>query len=221
MNRVPQGTPLSDSDLVPISALQHLLFCERQCALIHLERIWAENPLTLEGRHVHERVHGGEIERRAGITVTRGLPLRSERLGLIGRADLVDFHADGRIVPVEYKRGKSKRNDCDRVQLCAQALCLEEMCGRPVERGELYYGRSRRRVEVLFEHRLRSATAAAVTRLRQLLSAGVTPRARREPKCRQCSLLDLCLPGGTAPGKSAAQFVARALAASLEEEDAG
>jgi CRISPR-associated exonuclease Cas4 len=135
-----------EDDLLPISALQHLLFCERQCALIHVEQVWAENRLTVEGRHLHERVDGGEHETRGGLRTARALPIRSLRLGLAGRADVVEFHASEgaagppRVVPVEYKRGRPKSHRADEVQLCAQALCLEEMLGVHVAAGALFYG---------------------------------------------------------------------------------
>ena len=126
--------PFAEDALLPLSALRHLLFCERQCALIHVEGLWAENRLTVEGRHLHERADSGRSESRPGVRIARTLPIRSLRLGLIGRADVVEFHDAGpgappRVVPVEYKRGRPKLDESDRVQLCAQALCLEEMLG--------------------------------------------------------------------------------------------
>lgn len=210
----------SEDELLPISALQHLLFCERQCALIHIERLWAENRLTVEGRHLHEKAHGGRGERRDGAQILRGLPLRSLRLGLAGVADVVEFHppavrdgptpataqpADvaapagaaappGTPFPVEYKRGRPKANDCDRIQLCAQALCLEEMLGVAVPAGALFYGRTRRRQDVLFDADLRSRTEQAAARLHELIAAGVTPVVPPQRKCRNCSLVHQCLP---------------------------
>ena len=122
----------TDDQLLPISALQHLLFCPRQCALIHLEQAWAENFLTADGRLLHEKAHDGPDESRAGIRTTRGMSVRSLRLGLSGQCDVVEFHADGQVLPVEYKRGKPKSHRADEVQLCAQALCLEEMLASPL-----------------------------------------------------------------------------------------
>jgi CRISPR-associated exonuclease Cas4 len=195
-----------EDDLLPLSALQHLLFCERQCALIHLEGAWVENALTVEGRHLHERIDGGLGESRGEVRLARSLPLRSLRLGLAGRADLVELHAaaDGaavpglagrfRPLPVETKRGRPKHEPSDEVQLCAQALCLEEMLQVDVAAGALFYAATRRRIEVVFDGALRELTAATAARLHALFASRRTPAARREPKCRSCSLLAVCLP---------------------------
>ena len=200
----------ADDQLLPISALQHLIFCERQCALIHVERLWVENRLTVEGRHLHDRAHDGPDEYRADLTIARGMLLRSSRLGLYGVADVVELHSPpnkgdrqdtppDRIVPIEYKRGKPKKDDCDRVQLCAQAMCLEEMFGLEIPVGFLFYGKRKRRTEVLLDEELRQRTQSAAQRLQAMIRNRETPRARREPKCDSCSLVELCLPSGTAP----------------------
>lgn len=211
--------PFNEDDLLPISALQHLLFCERQCALIHVEGLWAENRLTVEGRHLHERADSGRGESRPDRRTTRSLPLRSLRLGLTGQADVVEFVQDGggtrRVVPVEYKRGRPKRGDEDRVQLCAQALCLEEMLGVSVPEGALYYGTERRRLSVQFDADLRALTECAAARLHELVASGHTPRAPRQPKCERCSLLELCLPDAVAPDRSAQAYLDRAVLRSL------
>jgi CRISPR-associated exonuclease Cas4 len=187
-----------EDDLIMISALQHYAFCVRQCALIHIEQVWQESGLTVEGRILHERVHEQEGESRAGIRIERGLPLRSLKLGLIGMADLVEFHKIGkgswRPFPVEYKRGKPKPDHCDEVQLCAQALCLEEMMGVEVSQGALFYGKTRHRHEVIFSQEIRKETEETAGKVRELLSAGKTPLPVFEKKCKQCSLLELCLP---------------------------
>lgn len=209
--------PYGEDDLLPISALQHLLFCERQCALIHIEGLWAENRLTAEGRAMHERVDRSEQTRRDDVRIVRGLPLRCLALGLTGRADVVEFHTDGTIVPVEYKRGRPKRGDHDRVQVCAQALCLEEMHGQAIVKGALFYGQTRRRQEVLFDERLRKVTREAAQRLHALIRSGRTPTALHEAKCERCSLLELCLPEAMSLRQSAARWVERTLAASLAE----
>lgn len=213
-----------EDDLLPISALQHLLFCERQCALIHVERLWAENRLTVEGHHLHERADEGSGETRRDLRITRSLPLRSLRLGLTGRADVVEFHHAAtaeHVVPVEYKRGRPKQDRSDEVQLCAQALCLEEMLGVAVFTGALFYGTMRRRTEVDFDAELRSATEAAAVRLHALVASAITPLAVREPKCDSCSLLGLCLPMPAHRARSAAAYfergIARSLASSIEE----
>ncbi len=214
----------SESDLLPISGLQHMLFCERQAALIHLEQAWADNVLTVEGSHLHEIVHGGERESRADVRIARGLRLRCLRLGLVGQADVVEFHrlreaihgavlagvfGHWRPFPVEYKRGKPKRDRCDEVQLCAQALCLEEMLETGVSNGALFYGKTRRRADVVFDDRLRDLTAETAARFRALITGGRTPPASCEPKCRNCSLLEICRP--RAPEKSARRYLAAVL----------
>ena len=210
-----------DEDLLPISALQHLLFCERQFALIHVEGVWADNALTVEGAHLHQKAHEGPAETREGVRLARGLWVRSARLGLVGRADVVEFHEAGggaaRAFPVEYKRGRPKQHDADRVQLCAQALCLEEMLGVEVPAGALFYGRTRRREDVAFTTPLRTLTGSTSQRERQLLAAGRTPSAGREPKCAACSLVDLCVPASRGRRGSAASYLSGALAASLRE----
>lgn len=211
---------LAEDDLLPLSALQHLLFCERQCALIHVEGLWAENRLTVEGRHLHERADSGSAETRSGVRTVRSLHVRSLRLGLVGRADVVEFHADAsggpaRPFPVEYKRGKPKQNDADRIQLCAQALCLEEMLGVAVPAGALFYGTTRRRLDVAFDDTLRAVVEAGAFRLHALVTSGITPHAVRAPKCDSCSLLHLCLPDALAAARPASRYVERSLAQSL------
>ena len=216
----PTGPAAHAEDaLLPRSALQHLLFCERQCALIHVERLWAENRLTVEGRHLHERADSGRSESRPGVRIARALPIRSLRLGLVGRADVVEFHDAGlggarRVVPVEYKRGRPKSDDSDRVQLCAQALCLEEMLGVAIPAGALYYGQTRHRHDVAFDGTLRALVERSAARLHALVAGGVTPQAVRAPKCDGCSLLSLCLPAPPRPRSARARTVI-ALAASL------
>lgn len=215
----------SEDDLLPISALQHLLFCERQCALIHIEGLWAENRLTVEGRHLHDTAHDGASETRAGVRIARGLAVRSFRLGLVGKADVVEFHATpghaaGTPFPVEYKRGRPKKHDADKVQLGAQALCLEEMLGVVVPAGALFYGRTRRRVDVPFDQALRQLTEEAARQLHALIRSGRTPVAVREPKCDNCSLLQVCLPEAMSPSHSAAQYVAQAIETVLAESPA-
>jgi len=210
----------SEDDLLPISALQHLLFCERQCALIHIEGLWAENRLTTEGRHLHERADSGRSETRPGRRITRSLPLRSLRLGLTGIADVVEFVNDGKggarhLVPVEYKRGRPKQGDEDRVQLCAQALCLEEMLDVSIPTGSLFYGKEHRRYEVQFDEALRTLTRSSAVRLHELILSGSSPRAAREAKCERCSLVDLCLPNAVAPSRSARSYLDRAVLKSL------
>jgi CRISPR-associated exonuclease Cas4 len=196
----------SEDELLPISGLQHLQFCERQWGLIHIEQQWEENRLTAEGRILHERVHEAGTEARPGVVIARGLHLRSLRLGLTGQADVVEFHRSETGVelpdregcwhpfPVEYKRGRPKADSCDDVQLCAQTLCLEEMFGTVIESGALFYGTNRRRTAVRFYAALRERTEKLARRMHQLYSAGVTPPAVYAKKCENCSLYNRCLP---------------------------
>lgn len=204
-------------ELLPISALQHLLFCERQCALIHIERLWAENQLTAEGRILHKKVHGADDELRRGIRIVRGLELTSRRLGLYGIADVVEFNPDAPAKPIEYKRGKPKSHAADEVQLCAQALCLEEMLGQDVPAGSIFYGKTRRHLAVAFDAKLRAKTEATADRLHVLISNSVTPKAQREPKCARCSLLNLCMPDVLRPRATASRYLERSVAELLGE----
>jgi len=210
----------TEDQLLPISALQHLLFCERQCALIHVEQVWAENYLTIQGQHLHKKAHEGPHETRQGVRVARGLRLRSLRLGLVGQADIVEIEKGpgvevDRVTPIEYKRGKPKRDDSDRVQLCAQALCLEEMLDVSILAGEIFYGRTHRRKDVDFDFRLRELTEVTALCLHELIASGQTPVARMEPKCGQCSLMELCMPSVTGRQRSAMRVVDKYLAANL------
>jgi CRISPR-associated exonuclease Cas4 len=188
----------TEDDLVPLSALQHLVFCERQCALIHVEQMWDENRFTAEGRIMHERVHEVGEESRGNVRIARGVSLRSLRLGLIGKADVVEFHriegGGWRPYPVEHKLGKPKPDDCDKVQLCAQALCLEEMLGAEVPSGAIFYGRTRHRLDVQFDGALREETEKAARQVHELIRSGSTPQPVYTKKCKSCSLANQCLP---------------------------
>lgn len=251
----------SEDDLLPISALQHLLFCERQTALIHIERLWADNRYTAEGNVLHKKADASQSETRDGVRITRSLPVHCFKLGLFGVCDVVQFQpptADTQsnlplpkrinqelkrrasfssstssqttsdttptgfqsqpvkqresafhhwtITPVEYKRGKPKANDCDRVQLCAQALALEEMLGVQIPRGELFYGKQQRRTEVNFDQQLKATTAETAERLHSLIRQQQTPVAMKEKKCETCSLLEACMPPSPNQ-KSASQYL--------------
>lgn len=204
----------ADDDALPISGLQHLAFCPRQWALIHLEQVWVENVRTAEGRLLHERADLPGQSRRGDMRTVRGMWLRSERLRLTGRADVVEFKPEP--FPVEYKRGKSKPGDCDTVQLCAQALCLEEMLKTTIERGAIFYGNPRRRLEVEFTPQLRSRTEELATTMHRLHRSRVTPVATPGPHCRNCSLVDVCLPDATSHS-NAAQWITLQLR-SLKQE---
>lgn len=184
-------------DHLPISALQHWLYCPRQCALIHLEQCWVESMATASGRLEHQAVDVKHRETRRGVKTAFGLDLTCRRLGLVGKADVVEFHREGdRLVPfpVEHKHGAAKTKDWDRVQLCAQAMCLEEMLGVPVPQGALFYARTRRREDVLLGPALREATEAAAREVAAMFTAGRTPPAVHDARCKGCSLRERCLP---------------------------
>jgi CRISPR-associated exonuclease Cas4 len=195
-----------EDDYIMLSALQHYLFCPRQCALIHLEQTWDENILTMQGRILHERVHEEQREKRGDVIVSRGLRLVSARLGLSGQTDVVEFFRSesGCLLPnypgfwqpfpVEYKRGKPKKDLCDAVQLCAQALCLEEMLDCRIPSGALFYGTKRRRKDVQFDQRLRDETERCATEVHALLNGGQTPPPVADSRCGRCSLKEHCLP---------------------------
>ncbi|MBF0305447.1 MAG: CRISPR-associated protein Cas4 [Alphaproteobacteria bacterium] len=200
-----------DDDLIPLSALQHHLFCLRQCALIHIEQVWAGNGFTAEGKLLHERVDQAGDGIRAGVRVARSVPLRSARLGLTGRADVVELR-DGRPLPVEYKRGRPKAHRADEVQLCAQALCLEEMFGHPVPEGALYYGRTRHRQPVSFDVELRRLTEEVIEAVRTMLRSGRTPAPRWDrAKCGACSLAGACQPRPLTRPRRVADWLVRQL----------
>jgi CRISPR-associated exonuclease Cas4 len=272
------------TDPIAISALQHYIFCPRQCALIHVEGLWVESRLTVEGRILHEKAHaerlgprgGRRHESRPGVRTVRGLALASDRLGLIGKADIVEFHAPdaqdhfmlpgtaspcdadrsaperaaeadevdplagafrprldavqlstprpkpprrrrvplGTPFPIEYKRGQPKKHDADLVQLCAQALCLEEMLALPeggVSGGAIYYGRTKHRLMVPFTPPLRLRTCEVIAAVRAMIEAQRTPRARREKKCDRCSMIEVCLPDAIDPGRSSLAYLVAAI----------
>lgn len=182
-----------EDEPIPVSALQHYVYCPRQCALIHLEGVWEENLYTLRGRRAHEGVDLPEGMVREGVRVEYALPLFSERLGLVGRADVVEFH--GEIpYPIEHKVGPRRARLADEVQLCAQALCLEEMLGVAVPKGALFYRASRRRREVAFTPELRARVEHTVAAVRALLDSRHLPPPVNDARCRDCSLVDACLP---------------------------
>lgn len=191
----------AEDDLLPLSGLQHLAFCERQCALIHIEQAWEENLFTAQGRIMHERVHEADHASRGDIRVEYAMPLRSLRLGLIAKADVVEFHRfkessseTWRPFPVEYKRGRPKKDNVDKVQLCAQALCLEEMLEVEVPSGALFYGKTRHRQDVEFDIDLRNETEDTAKRFHVLIEAGTTPKPVYGKRCNTCSMKHLCLP---------------------------
>lgn len=181
-------------ELVMISALEHYSYCPRQCALIHVEQVFDENLYTLRGRRVHERAdtRGSDIEE--GVRVERGLSLFSGRLGLVGKADVVELGPDGTPYPVEYKSGPRRQKRHDDIQLCAQALCLEEMFDREVPEGAVYQHSSRRRREVAFDTELRVMTEEMIREVREMLATSTVPPPVADSRCPKCSLYDACMP---------------------------
>lgn len=223
--------------MVLISALQHYLFCPRQCALIHVEGVWSENFLTASGRILHERTDSGVRETRGDVHRATSLRLFSSRLGLTGVADVVEFFrvnephgptgaawavqltgSQGwwRPFPVEYKRGRPKERRADEVQLCAQALCMEEMYSVRIDVGALFYGEMRRRVDVSFDSSLRELTEEMVASVRRLLVDGKTPSVDRHTGCDACSLVDICCPEQIAVGTSARDWLDRRIRQELK-----
>ena len=218
----------NDTDMVMLSALQHYLFCPRQCALIHVEGLWSENYLTSAGRRMHERVDSGQKETRRGVHLATSLRLVSNRLNMLGVADLVEFHLTDnefddagrrraarlpgregwwRPFPVEYKRGSPKGHRADEVQLCAQAICLEEMLKVTIAEGALFYGEPRRRVLINFDNELRLLTKSIVAETHKLIKSGVTPPACYSKACEACSLKEVCRPREVDSGRSVRQWV--------------
>ena len=217
----PDKVIYSEDELLPLSGLQHLLFCERQCALIHVEQVWLENRLTAEGRIMHERVHEAGMVSRGDIRVEYSMPLRSLSLGLIPKADVVEFHRRSEYpqggndkwqpFPVEYKHGKPKKDDSDKVQLCAQAICLEEMLEVEVPEGALFYGKTRRRQDVLFDNELRALTKETAKRFHDLVEKGKTPPPVYTKRCDNCSVYEICLPGAVGKGILIKDYFSEAL----------
>ena len=204
----------TEDDLVPISALQHALFCERQYALIHLEQQWDENRFTAEGKVLHERVHAEHNESRRLFKQEYGMAVRSLQRGLIGKCDLVElwYSKDGnveKVSPVEFKRGRKKADDRDRVQLCAQVLCLEEMFGITIEGGQFYYLQDHRRTDEAMDTPLREKTITLIERIMKIRETGETAAAEYEKRrCDNCSLVDWCMPKTTGAGhKSVSRYI--------------
>lgn len=235
-----------EDDLLPVSGLCQVAYCERRWALMFLEEQWAENRFTVAGAHMHERVHGDETEVRGDVRIARSLRLRSLRLGLTGMADVIEFHRlpdgtdsragpDGlregmslagvpglwRPYPVEYKLGKPKLDRSDEVQVCGQVLCLEEMLGVRIPDGALFYGRPRRRYEVSFDTALRVETEALAARMHALFAVHVTPTAAYEKKCDNCSLFELCLPKTTGARHSAEKYLSRSIKEAQSDREEG
>ena len=196
-----------EEEYLLISGIQHFCFCRRQWALIHIENCWAENRLTTEGKNMHDKVHNNEItSKHNGIITLRGLPVRSNQLMITGSCDAIELIPDEtgiyihnregkwRIHPVEYKRGKPKADDCDRLQLAAECLCLEEMLSCEIEQASLYYGMTRRREEVLIDNILRDHLNSMISEMWDYYRRKYTPKVKSGKHCTNCSLVDNCMP---------------------------
>lgn len=222
-----------ETDLLPISALQHLIFCERQAALIHVGQVWVDNVLTITGKELHRKVDSMISENREGVLVRRGIALFSHRLGLIGKADVVEFNPSepgiqgariegytGQWIPllIEYKRGRPKTHQADEVQLCAQGICLEEQLGIVIREGQLYYGKTRRRQVVEFSPDLRMKTEETAKRLHEIVDKRYIPVGYRESKCERCSLLEVCMPLRRRKTASVRQYFQESINLSIEEQ---
>ena len=216
----------SDDELLALSLLQHIVFCERQCSLNSNEQLWFDNKLTVSGSQLHRRVHGEapRREKRGDVVIVRELMLCSHILGVTGKADVVEFHkvpsagvliegCDGfwQPYPVEYKHGTPKVDDCDMVQLCAQAICLEEMLGSEVPEGALFYGRIQKREQVVFNKELRLRTQDSAQKLHELVEGGCNPPAELRDCCNQCAMKDTCMPEVTGSSRRATNYIDRAL----------
>ncbi len=196
-----------EEDFLQLSGIQHFLFCRRQWALIHIEQQWAENVKTVEGELMHKKVHSEDYqERRKNVLKVSALRVQSYTLGVSGECDLVEFHSDDNGVPlketeglwipypIEYKRGRAKSDHSDIAQLCAQAICLEEMFCCDVKKGALYYGETRRRQEIEFSEEIRSLVRNALKEMHELYKRGYTPKVKPKKGCKSCSLQEICLP---------------------------
>lgn len=217
----------SNEDFLLLSGIQHMAFCERQWALIHVEQAWAENVRTVEGKHLHERADDPfKDESRSDVRIVRALPVLSKKLGLRGVADVVEFQrvdqaipgetctlakrqGDWKPLPIEYKRGRPKSDDRDAVQLCAQAMALEEMLQVRIEKGYLFYGQTRRREMIVFDDALRERTVFLAERMHVLFAQGLTPKAEKGKHCSLCSLVELCQPKWNLRSRSVSNYLAK------------
>ena len=222
----------SEDEYLLLSGIQHFMFCRRQWALIHIEQQWAENYRTVDGELMHKSVHDRDFnETRGDVIITRSMAVSSAEFGISGECDVVEFHRSeqgvelfGRegkynVIPIEYKRGEPKENRCDEIQLCAQALCLEEMLCCKIPYGYLYYGEKRRGFKVEFSDELREMVHSMLAEMHQLYLRGYTPKCKRTKSCNACSLKDICLPVicGT---KSASEYITEYLKGEPDEENA-
>ena len=185
---------MTETDPIPLSALQHWIYCPRQCGLIHLEQAFEDNLHTARGQAVHKLVDTPGYEIKSGVRVERALPVWSDRLNLIGKADLVDFHPDGCVYPVEFKHGAKRQKLHDDIQLAAQAMCLEDMLGRPVPKGAIFHASSHRRREVEITLELKRLVVETADAIRAMLASGKLPPPVNDARCKECSLKDICQP---------------------------
>ena len=182
-------------DPILISALQHYAFCPRQCAYIHIERLWQDNFLTAKGNQLHERVHSHEAEKRGNLKTERSVQVSSEQYGLVGQLDLLEIQSKPfQLTPVEYKRGKPKISDCDRIQLCAQVLCLEEMRNISINRAALWYWQVRKREWIEIDESIRNITIDTINAVHKLIDSNSLPKAIYTTSCKACSFFDICQP---------------------------
>lgn len=186
--------PGEPADPLMLSALQHWSYCPRQCALIHVEQAFDENVFTMRGNAAHERVDDPGFETFEGVRAERALPVWSDRLGLIGKCDVVEFHPDGHIYPVEYKHGRKREKIHDDLQLAAQAICLEEMTGKVITHGAIYHHGSRRRREVAITQELRTKVKETLSAIRSIMESGKLPLPSNDARCKECSLKEICQP---------------------------
>jgi CRISPR-associated exonuclease Cas4 len=202
-------------DKLPLSALNHFLFCQRRAALIHLEQTFEQNVHTVEGNIVHDRVDTPGYHILRGVKVLRAMPVWSERLGLSGKCDVVEKHPDGHLVPVEFKKSKKKSYINDDVQVCAQGICLEESLNIEVPGGSIFFAASKHRREVPFTTELRGQVERTATALHEMFQSRTTPTAQRKKACTQCSLINVCLPDAMRLKRGTATWFARQLESQL------
>lgn len=225
----------TEDDFVPISSLQHVVFCERQASLIYIENVWEENVFTAEGQILHDKAHSGDAEKKGDLIIARSLRLHSFEIGVTGMADVVEikrisegektyeregilwegvriekYNSNWYLYPIEYKRGVARFVEGNEVQLCAQAICLEEMLNTKIGAGALYYGKSNRRKEVIFNSEIRNRTVEAANRMRQLMNEDEKIEFSYSKKCNTCSLKDLCLPEITGKQKRVKHYIDKA-----------
>jgi CRISPR-associated exonuclease Cas4 len=203
-------------DKLPLSALNHFLFCQRRAALIHLEQSFEQNVHTVEGNIVHDRVDTPGYHILRGVKVLRAMPVWSDRLGLSGKCDVVEKHPDGRLVPVEFKKSKKKSYINDDVQVCAQGICLEESLGIGIAGGSIFFASSKHRREVPFTPELREQVERTAASLHEMFESRITPTAERKKACSQCSLINICLPDAMRLKRGTGTWFARQLDAQLQ-----